>query len=467
MPQDDNLQNDGKNTNLSPTVRARLQKCYEFGNQKMQAREYDYANEMFTQCYTKSPGNLVYLQSFIANLRMKYGNNKKGAGFAKLKGGAARSQLKIAEARSKFDDVIKSGVELLKLNPWDSSTLFAMGKASIALGYDDAGLALLKHAIESDPNDVETNRFAANELAERNLFDDAIACCQRILNVRSNDHEASSQMKDLLLQKTMQHMERKKTAAEKEAQEHAESHISEEDAYEKKLAKSPDDPELWLDYIQFFNMKGNRRKEEDTIRRALKQFPDDKNLLLRYDDVRRERARIELARIQEQMQKDPTDAMKQKFAEAKKVFDEASLALIERKLAANPNAAAVRFEYGRFLMAQDRFQEAIGELQKAQRDETLSASCFLAIAQCFEKIKQYRLALTHYEKSIEAFGKGIDSEEGKSALYSCALLAASLRDYKKAENLLERLATIDFSYKNVAPLLDKIAKKLNNGDESR
>ena len=174
----------------------------------------------------------------------------------------------------------------------------------------------------------------------------------------------------------MQHMNGKKTACRKGSAGTCRKSYQRRDAYEKKLAKSPDDPELWLDYIQFFNMKGNRRKEEDTIRRALKQFPDDKNLLLRYDDVRRERARIELARIQEQMQKDPTDAMKQKFAEAKKVFDEASLALIERKLAANPNSTAVRFEYGRFLMAQDRFQEAIAELQKAhgmKRQSVLSS----------------------------------------------------------------------------------------------
>ena len=458
MPQEENP----SNAQLSPALRARLQKCYEFGNQKMQAGEYDYANEMFSQCYTQSPGNLIYLQSFVANLRMKYGNNKKGAGFAKLKGGTARSQLKIAEARSKYEDVLKNGAELLKLNPWDSAVFFSMGKASIALGYGDTGLALLKHAIDSDPNNIEINRYAAKELAERSLFDDAIACCQRILNARSNDYEASNQMKDLLLQKTMQHMERKKTAAEKEAEEHAAGNLTEEDVFEKKLAKTPDDRDLWQDYIRFFNMRGNRRKEEDTIRRALKQFPGDQSLQLRYDDVRRERARGELARIEEQLKSSPTDALKQKFLEAKKAFDEATLALIRRKLAANPNSTAVRFEFGQFLMGHGKFREAIGELQKAQQDDSLKGACFLAIAQCFEKIKQYKLALSHYEKAISAFGANLDSEQGKSALYSCALLAAGLRDYKKAEGLLEKLAAIDFSYKNVAPLLDKIAEKLNN-----
>lgn len=460
MPQDN--PNDASNSGISPTMRARLQKVYAFGNQKMQAGEYDYANEMFSQCYSQDPANLIYLQSFIANLRMKYGNNKKGAGFAKMKGGGARTQLKLAEARSKWDDVLKNGIELLKLNPWDSAAYFSMGKASLELGCDDTGLALLKHAVECNPADVETNRYAAQELAKRELFDDAISCCQRILNVRSNDYEASSQMKDLLLQKTMQHMERKKTAAEKEAEDRSANNISEEDAFEKKLAKTPDDRDLWLDYVKFFNMRGNRRKEEDTLRRALKQFPDDKNLQLQYDDVRRERAKSELERVTEQAKKNPTDAMKAKYAEAKKAYDEATLALIRRKLEANPNATQVHFEYGEFLMAHGQFRDAIGELQKAQQDDALKAACFLSIARCFEKIKQYKLALTHYEKSIAAFGKEVESDLGKQALYGCALLAAGLRDYKKAETILEKLAAIDFSYKNVGALLDKVAEKLQN-----
>ena len=440
MPQDDRLANDDKNSRLSPTVRARLQKCYEFGNQKMLAGEFDYANEMFSQCYTGSPANLIYLQSFVANLRLKYENNKKGAAFAKLKGSGARSQLKVAETRSKHEDVLKNGAELLKLNPWDAGVFFSMAKSSLALGYDETGLALLKHAVECDPTHAEVNRYATKELAERNLFDDAIACCQRVLNAKPNDYEASGMMKDLLLQKTMQHMERKKTAAEKEAEENAEKNISEEDAFEKKIAKSPDDRDLWDDYIRFFNMRGNRRKEEDTIKNELDQA-------------------VELYK------KNPSDAMKQRVAAAKKGFDEATLALILRKLEANPGATAVHFEYGQFLMARGQFREAIGELQKAQQDDSIKAQCFLAIARCFEKIKQYKLALTHYEKSIEAFGKNIESEDGKSALYGGALLAAGLRLYKKAEGMLERLAAIDFSYKNVAPLLDKLAEKLNNSSQ--
>ena len=462
MP-DDRLLGDDKNAHLSPTVRARLQKCYEFGNQKMQAGEYDYANEMFSQCYLGNPGNLIYLQSFVANLRLKYGNNKKGASFAKLKGGGQRTALKVAETRSKWEDILKAGGELIQINPWDSAVYFSMGKASLALGYDDTGLALLKHAVECNPADVETNRFAAKELADRELFDDAIACCQRILNAKSNDYEANNLMKDLLLQKTMKHMERKKSDAEKAASEGGANgvKVSEEDLFEKKLAKTPEDRDLWLDYVEFFAQRGNRRKEEDTLRRALKQFPDDPQMALRLFEVQKDRAKNELTRLRDLYQKGPSEALKTQYLAAKKTFDEASLALIHQKLKINPNATNVHFDYGLYQMAHGQFREAIGELQKAQQDESLQAECFLAIAQCFQEIKQYKLALSHYEKAIVAFGTA-DSESSKKALYYGARLAAGLGDLPKAEELAGRLAAIDFSYKDVGDLLDKISKKLQN-----
>ena len=54
---------------VTPAVRARLQKCFEYGNQKMQIGDYDYATEMFAQCVVGDPSNILYMNSFIANLR--------------------------------------------------------------------------------------------------------------------------------------------------------------------------------------------------------------------------------------------------------------------------------------------------------------------------------------------------------------------------------------------------------------
>ena len=50
----------------------------------------------------------------------------------------------------------------------------------------------------------------------------------------------------------------------------------------------------------------------------------------------------------------------------------------------------------------------------------------------------------------------------KKALYLGARLAFGLNDLAKASKLANQLAAIDFSYKDVGDLLDKIAQKSNN-----
>lgn len=457
---DDPLFNDDKNAHLSPTTRGRLQQCYEFGNQKMQAGEYEYANEMFYQCFLGSPGNLLYLQSFVANLRMKYGNNKKGATFAKLKSGTYRTTLKVAENRSKWADVLKAGAELIKLNPWDAAVYYTMGKAALELGYDDTGLALLKHAVECNPNEVEYNRTAATELGKREMFEQAIACLQRILNVKNNDRDASRMMGDLMLQRTMQHMADKKTVLKNAPPSETEK-LSEEDQFEKKIRKTPDDRDLWIDYAEYFFQKGNFRKTEDTYRRAIKQFSDDRDLTLRLTEIQKIRARDELLRLKELYAKDPSDELKEKFQKQREIYDEKTLQMIQQRLEINPSGTLIHYDYGIFLMQHGQFKEAIGELQTAQQDDSLKPDCFLAIAQCFEQVKQYKLAMTHYEKAVAAFGEK-KGDSLKKSLYLAARLAAALGDYPKAEMHASRLAAIDFSYKDVAPLLDKITKKMQN-----
>ena len=64
---------------INPAVRARLQQCFEYGNQKMQIGDHDYATEMFAQCVIGDPSNILYMNSFIANLRVKFKAKKKSS----------------------------------------------------------------------------------------------------------------------------------------------------------------------------------------------------------------------------------------------------------------------------------------------------------------------------------------------------------------------------------------------------
>lgn len=460
---EDQFLNDKSNAHLSPMLRARLQQCYSFGNQKMQSGDHDYANEMFRQCFLGNMSNMIYLQTFVANLRLKYKNNKKGAAFASIKTSKSRAAMKVAENRKKDEDVLRSGVEILEVNPWDAAAFFAMGKAALEMGYDDTGLALLKHAIECDQNNVDINRFAAEELSKRNKYLDAIACCQRIINAKKVDHEATHMIGDLMLRQTLDEMESKKDKNKRDAAEQAQApQIPEEDVYEKKLAKTPDDRDLWFAYADFYFQKKNFRKAEDTYRRAQKVFPNDLELTARLLELQKLRARDEVVRAKDLLAKTPdNETLKGRFAKARADYDEKSLALIKHKLAVNPTATGTRYEHGIYLLQHAQFAEAISELQAAQQDESIKSDCALAIAYCFEKLKKFKLAMTNYETAIRLLGNK-NSDQLKQALYGAARISAQMGDFKVAEQYATRLAGIDFSYKDIAGLLDKITERLQN-----
>ena len=445
---------------LTPQKRARLQKCFEYGNQKMQLGDHDYATEMFAQCVIGDPSNLLYMNSFIVNLRQKVGAPKKKGALAR----AVKKPITIPTKIKDLETAIADGVARLRKDPWDAQAFVTMGVACLEEDLEEAGLAYLKHAVTCEPDDVEVSRLAARELGERKRYDDALACWSRINKLRENDEEAKKMLSSLMLEKTMIRMNGA-NRGEKEAAENAESDspeqkLSFEDQIEKRLRKNPEDRDAFAELVDYFYQKGNMRKVEDACKRALKVFPDDDVFTQQLLEAQKIRAREEMARIKELYEKNPSDSLKQKFAEQKKIFDEKTFEHIQFRLKKSPANCSLHYEMGAYYMQRGMYKEAIKEFQAAKPDMAIAGECLLALAQCFQQIKQYRLALSHYDQAIETLPK--TGEEIKKALYYGARLALGLEDYNKADDYANQLAAIDFSYKDVGGLLDKIASKMHN-----
>ena len=433
---------------ISPAIRARLQKCYEYGNQKMQAGDHTYAAEMFAQCVTGDPGNILYMQTFVANLRLKFGQPSKKKGWLK-------ASPKLQRNKSKdFATTIKEGVAKLLTDPWDAQTYVSMGEACLDQEFDEAGLAYLKLALDCEPDNVEINRLAATELGDRGIFDQAIACWERVLKNAPNDVEASRKIADLMLERTIKKVQQAPRAEEEEEQNDAPK-VSVEDQIEKRIRKNDRDRDAYVDLVDYFFQKGNLRKTEDSCKRALKVFPEDDLFMTKLLEVQKTRASEELKRLRDQYQKTPTDAIKEKFAEQKKIYDQRTYDHIVYRLKKSPNESALHWELGSFLMGRKQFKEAISEFQKAKNDARLAGVCLLALAECFQQIKQYSLASLPYDQAVEKLDQ--QGEEIKRALYNGARLALGLNNVQKASDFANKLAAIDFSYKDVGALLDKIA----------
>ena len=188
---------------ISPGTRRRLQQCFEHGNRNLVKGDHDYANDMFTQCVTGDPGNQIYAQTFLGNLQKKYNNNKKGSKLASLKGAGTKASIKKAAGKKDWPGVIKSGCDMLALNPWDATALCAMADACRHLGHDECELFYLKSSLTANPKDPELNKRSAQALARQGDFDQAIACWHRVEVARPNDEEAKREISNLTVERTI------------------------------------------------------------------------------------------------------------------------------------------------------------------------------------------------------------------------------------------------------------------------
>ena len=151
-------------------------------------------------------------------------------------------------------------------------------------------------------------------------------------------------------------------------------------------------------------------------------------------------------------------AVKKKLQEE---FFEKDLEVWKNRVQRYPNNLAFKYELGYRYMLTKRYADAIRELQLAKNDPRRKGACMLALGQCFQEIKQYRLAMNNYESAIQEIPDR-DADNKKRALYRAGRLALALKDLETGEKHLTILAGLDFTFKDVSKLLDKIAKLREN-----
>jgi tetratricopeptide (TPR) repeat protein len=467
---------------LTTVARQRLQKVFEHAQRSVEKGDHDYANKLFSECVVEDPANLVYLQSFLANLQKKYGDNKKGARLAGLKLKSLRSHLTKAAGKGDWPSALQSGCAALALNPWDISTLLAMAEACDELGIDECQLYYLRWAMDVDPKDVAVNRHAALTLQRMGQFDQAIACWHRIEQVKPHDEEALQAISRLSVEKTIHEggydsellkgdsssVSKAKTSVPrmfKDAVDHAAAHDlgSPTERLQAALDADPTNVENYLPLADQLIQDGRLDEAEALLQRGLSVSGGGHlGVRERLEDVQLRRAHRQLAIAEQRHAHEQTEETHQQVANLRKQANQVELEIFATRADRDPGNSRLRYEFGLRLKRAGKFKEAITTLQAAKGDSKRKSEVLLELGECFQKIEQYKLALSHYEQAIEACEEP-DSEVHRLALYRAGVLATGLRELDRAERHLTELAGLDFGYRDVSDRLDKITQLRNSG----
>ena len=442
---------------ISPAKRKRLQGAFEHASKQMAQEAYDYACELFEQCVLGDPSNLIYAQNYVGNLQRKYGNNKTGKTLAQLKELGARKATRKALAKSEWDEVIKHGLKVLTVNPWDVASLTAMATASENSGDDEVELFYLKCALDANPKDPNVNRQCAQALATREQFDQAIACWHRVEQARPDDDEAPREIARLAVEKTIvkggyDEDGTKKGAPEEEDQPgQPKRKLSMEERLEQTIDQDPHELSNYYELAQLHINNEDYERAEEVFARALEASGGDVDVRERWEDT-------QLRHLRQQMNRTEDEQTREKL---RKELIEKGVIFYKNRCDRYPHNLAFRYDLGYRYQLNGQYNEAIKEYQQARNDSRRQGVSLLRLGQCFEKVKHHRLAMTHYEEAIAEIPDRED-EHKKDALYRAGRLSMALKDLETAEKHLTSLAGRDFGYRDVSDLLDKISKLREN-----
>jgi tetratricopeptide (TPR) repeat protein len=171
--------------------------------------------------------------------------------------------------------------------------------------------------------------------------------------------------------------------------------------------------------------------------------------------------RQKLAEAEKKAEQTGREEDQQRVQELKQQLFEKDLEFCKGRVARFPTNLTFKYELAVRYQLLGRYKEAIGEYQQAQADPKRKGVCLLNLGQCFQGIKQYGLAMRHYEAAVQEIPDR-DASNKKKALYLAGKLALALKDLDAGERYLTTLAGMDFSYKDVSALLDKISQLRKN-----
>ncbi|MBN2293584.1 MAG: tetratricopeptide repeat protein [Pirellulales bacterium] len=465
---------------LSPAKRQRLQKLYTHAGQQASQKNFDYATDLFTQCVLGDLDNEMYLRSFLNNLYKKYDYNKKGAKMAGLKTRGTWAAMKKSQLQKDWEGVLKHGYEILKVNPWDSSALLAMSAAGEEMQLDKVPLMLILTAFNSSTKDVSVARACAKALTLRHEFQQAITCWHRVEVLKPKDEEAAKQIGELQVKITI----------DKGGYENAESSVdvaadkdslakhsvasektptqtqSPYETLEREIRREPSSPQPYVQLAEAYFRDENYTKAEEVLTRAFEATDGNPDIREKLEDAQLRNLRIKIREAEKERAAVKDDDVKsaearKKHHQLRKEFDLKSLEVWKNRVERYPNDLTFKYNLGDFCQRTGNYKEAIHNFQQARNDPRWKGLCLLKLGQCFSQIKQYRLAVAQLESAIAEIPDR-DTDTKKEALYYAGRLALGLKDADMADRHLTALAAMDFSYKDVSDLLDKVAEMRNN-----
>ena len=466
----------------TPQQRKRLAKIFEAASKQDSLGKLDYATDLYADCLRGDPGNFEYLRCLVSALHKRYVSVKKLGPMVQFKARAEKAALKKAVAQCKWDEALQQGIDALVANPvgsapnagrkWPTACggILKEEGMTVAVTYGDCELFYLKSAFDTflrGKPDVEVCIQLAEALEKRERYVEAISFWHMVEVARPDDDLPKRKIATLTV---MLHQSRD-TKFEGDSKKSITSNTSgaktEEVSHEDRLAlrikRNPNDIAAYDELANLYLNAEKYEKAVEVLTQKLAVTNNDVQVQEAIEDVRLTSLRSQYMAADVKAKKSGKEADAKEVQKIRAELMEKELQTYRNRCARYPNNLEFRFRLGHRYLLNGQIPEAIKELQVAKADPRKRGVCMLYLGECFYAIKQYPLAMSHYEAAIQDISDR-DQDNKKKAYFKAGKLALGLKDLVRADKYLTTLASMDYTYPRISEMLEHLKRMKDEAD---
>ncbi len=434
--------------------------------------QFDYAIRLLRDACRLCPDVLMFRRALRAVERQRQASEGRKSPVAALKKWRARARLKAALARGNYPSALEACEDILETDPCDVAALVAEAKILDRLGHIDSAVWVAETAVGFGPKDADAHRILALLYEKTGQYSRAIALWERVKQLRPEDKEAASRVKNLAAAETIErggyeqaehvhdvlvhHEEQQEHATERPGKSEPAASL---DSLKQKLDENPADVARCLELSR--RLRQLRRWDEAAavVERSLHATGGHPELQTELADIEIDRLRFDLSVAQAQLADDPNNPLKQeKVAELERRLNDYELREYRRRAERHPTDSVLKLEYAIRLARARLYDEAITILQSVRQDPRVRLDALVWLGNCFFARKIYRLAERNYSEALaELKNAGSRNEQAlKEVHYLLGRTFEEMGNRDEALRHYEEVAAIDFAYRDVAQRLEKL-----------
>jgi tetratricopeptide (TPR) repeat protein len=447
------------------------QNFYKKGVTAFERGNLDIAIDMLMQCVTLSPGFSLARKFLRAAQITKFKREKKSRLATQMQefgSMLARAKISALQKGGKLEAALVECEKLLSRNPLHSLNVELAVEIAEASGHADAALFTVESAYENNPDDMKLLRRVAEFYMKVGDYTKARDAYAKLNAFLPNDQQIFKQLKDAEARVTMA-AGWEETSGKKDGYRDL---IANKDQAAKldmkaKSVQSGSDADALIDEakqriaaepnnLNFYRALARVYLQNKRFGEAVQTLEDARKINAADPELDRAITQAKISAFEAKI-----DELKAagKAAEAAElegemnqfVFDDLS-ARVQRY----PNDLKLRFELGVLYFKYEYFDEAIGQLQMAQRSPKERVESLFYLAKCFAKKGQRDMAVMQLETANEQLE--IMDDLKKKVVFELGVLAEESGDYEKAFSFYKDVYGADIGFEDIGVRMERIYK---------